>query len=125
MVSQELAVDAFLTVREALRFQSGYFGIKNNDVWTDGVINSLSLSDKANTITRNLSGGMERRVMITQVLVHRTSVIVLTSRPPALMSNCVKACGHLSKASTAKGIIAMMKQGCLMALDSAGNLLHA
>ena len=62
VVPQELVFDPFFNVREALRFQSGYFGIKNNDAWIDELLDSLGLTDKANANMRQLSGGMKRRV---------------------------------------------------------------
>ncbi|HRL34541.1 MAG TPA: ABC transporter ATP-binding protein, partial [Neisseria sp.] len=64
VVPQELVFDPFFSVREALQFQSGYFGLKNNDDWIDEIITNLGLADKADTNTRNLSGGMKRRVMV-------------------------------------------------------------
>jgi ABC-2 type transport system ATP-binding protein len=47
VVPQELVFDPFFNVREALRFQSGYFGVKNNDAWIDELLHSLGLADKA------------------------------------------------------------------------------
>ncbi|WP_416189627.1 ABC transporter ATP-binding protein [Neisseria sp. CCUG17229] len=143
VVPQELVFDAFFTVREALRFQSGYFGIRNNDAWIDEIIDSLGLSDKANTITRNLSGGMKRRVMVAQALVHRPPVIVL-DEPTAGVDvelrqslwtfiESLNRQGHtiiltthyLEEAQNLCNRIAMMKQGRLVALDSTEHLLHA
>ena len=60
-----------------LRFQSGYFGLKKNDDWIDELLHSLSLMDKADNNMRTLSGGMKRRVMVAQALVHKPPVIVL------------------------------------------------
>lgn len=77
IVPQELVFDPFFTVRETLEFQSGYFGIKNNDAWIDEILTNLSLDNKANTNMRALSGGMKRRVMVAQALVHKPAVIVL------------------------------------------------
>ncbi|WP_312263380.1 ABC transporter ATP-binding protein [Candidatus Igneacidithiobacillus taiwanensis] len=77
VVPQELAYDPFFTVREFLRWQSGYFGLRHNDDWIDELMAELDLSDKANTNLRNLSGGMKRRVLIAQALVHRPPVVVL------------------------------------------------
>ena len=76
-VPQELVFDPFFTVREALQFQSGYFGIRRNDDWIDELLVALHLSDKADTNTRMLSGGMKRRLMVAQALVHRPPLIVL------------------------------------------------
>ena len=77
VVPQELVFDPFFTVREALRIQSGYFGVKNNDAWIDELLECLGLADKATANMRQLSGGMKRRVLVAQALVHRPPVIVL------------------------------------------------
>ena len=77
VVPQELVFDPFFNVREALRFQSGYFGVKHNDDWIDELLHSLGLSDKANHNMRQLSGGMKRRMLVAQALVHKPPVIVL------------------------------------------------
>lgn len=143
VVPQELVFDAFFTVREALRFQSGYFGIKNNGAWIDEIIDHLGLSDKADTITRNLSGGMKRRVMVAQALVHRPPVIVL-DEPTAGVDvelrqslwtfiQSLNQQGHtiiltthyLEEAQNLCSRIAMLKKGRLVALDSTQHLLHA
>lgn len=77
VVPQELVFDPFFTVRETLRMQSGYFGLKNNDKWIDEVMTHLDLTNKADTNMRALSGGMKRRVLVAQALVHKPPVIVL------------------------------------------------
>jgi ABC-2 type transport system ATP-binding protein len=77
IVPQELVFDPFFTVRESLRLQSGYFGVRNNDGWIDELLHNLGLTDKANANMRQLSGGMKRRVMVAQALVHKPRVIVL------------------------------------------------
>ena len=77
MVPQELVFDPFFTVRETLRLQSGYFGLKNNDKWIDEVMENLDLTNKADVNMRALSGGMKRRVLVAQALVHKPPVIVL------------------------------------------------
>ena len=78
VVPQELVFDPFFTVREVLRIQSGYFGLgRENDAWIDELLHELRLADKAETNMRALSGGMKRRVLIAQALVHRPDVVVL------------------------------------------------
>jgi ABC-2 type transport system ATP-binding protein len=77
VVPQELVFDPFFTVRETLRIQSGYFGLTRNDDWIDEVIANLDLGAKADANMRSLSGGMKRRVLVAQALVHRPPVIVL------------------------------------------------
>ncbi len=77
VVPQELVFDPFFSVREILRLQSGYFGIQKNDAWIDELLSELDLSDKADHSMRSLSGGMKRRVLVAQALVHRPPVIIL------------------------------------------------
>lgn len=77
VVPQELVFDPFFTVRECLQIQSGYFGIAHNDDWIRHLLAELNLTDKADANMRSLSGGMKRRVLVAQALVHRPSVIVL------------------------------------------------
>jgi ABC-2 type transport system ATP-binding protein len=143
VVPQELVFDPFFTVRETLRLQSGYFGLRNNDVWIDEVMHHLDLTDKADTNMRRLSGGMKRRVLVAQALVHKPAVIVL-DEPTAgvdveLRQNMwrfiqqLNRDGHtvlltthyLDEAETLCGRIAMLKQGRVVALDSTQNLLSS
>ena len=77
VVPQELVFDPFFTVRETLRIQSGYFGLRDNDAWIDEIIERLDLTDKAHANMRQLSGGMKRRVLVAQALVHKPPVIIL------------------------------------------------
>ena len=78
VVPQELVYDPFFTVHEMLRLQSGYFGHgPENHAWIDELIETLSLSDKADTNLHDLSGGMKRRELIAQALVHKPEVVVL------------------------------------------------
>ncbi len=78
VVPQELVYDPFFSVREVLRLQSGYFGLgRGNDAWIDELLETLSLADKADANLQDLSGGMKRRVLIAQALVHRPEVVVL------------------------------------------------
>jgi ABC-2 type transport system ATP-binding protein len=77
VVPQELVFDPFFTVRETLRIQSGYFGLSRNDDWIDELLHHLGLASKAEANMRALSGGMKRRVLVAQALVHKPPVIVL------------------------------------------------
>lgn len=141
VVPQELVFDPFFTVRETLRLQSGYFGLKHNDAWIDEVMHHLDLTDKADTNMRRLSGGMKRRVLVAQALVHKPPVIVL-DEPTAGVDvelrqtmwrfiqrlnregNTVLLTTHyLEEAEALCGRIAMLKQGRIVALDSTHNLL--
>jgi ABC-2 type transport system ATP-binding protein len=142
VVPQELVFDPFFTVRETLRIQSGYFGIRKNDAWIDEIIESLDLTAKANANMRTLSGGMKRRVLVAQALVHRPPVIVL-DEPTAGVDvelrqglwqfvrrlnrdghTIVLTTHYLEEAESLCGRIAMLKQGRIVALDTTTNLLR-
>lgn len=77
VVPQELVYDPFFTVLETLTLQSGFFGVKNNRAWIDEILQGLNLENKVNTPIRMLSGGMKRRVLVAQALVHKPPVVVL------------------------------------------------
>ena len=78
VVPQELVFDPFFSVREILRIQAGYFGLgRENDPWIEQLLDSLKLTDKANSNMRSLSGGMKRRVLVAQALAHQPQVVVL------------------------------------------------
>ncbi len=143
VVPQELVFDPFFNVREALRFQSGYFGIKHNDAWVDELLESLGLSDKANANMRQLSGGMKRRMLVAQALVHKPPVIVL-DEPTAgvdvelrqtlwafiaklnkLGHTVLLTTHYLEEAEALCGRIAMLKTGRIVALDRTSELLKA
>ncbi|MFZ2293756.1 MAG: ABC transporter ATP-binding protein [Polaromonas sp.] len=143
VVPQELVFDPFFTVREALRIQSGYFGIKKNDDWIDELLASLGLADKANANMRQLSGGMKRRVLVAQALVHKPQVIVL-DEPTAGVdvelrqtlwqfiaklnkqgSTVLLTTHYLEEAEALCSRIAMLKQGRVVALAPTSELLKA
>ena len=143
VVPQELVFDPFFNVREALRFQSGYFGIKKNDAWIDELLESLGLTDKANANMRQLSGGMKRRVLVAQALVHKPPVIVLDEPTAGVdvelrqtlwqfiaklnkQGHTVLLTTHyLEEAEALCGRIAMLKTGKIVALDKTSDLLKA
>ncbi len=141
IVPQELVFDPFFNVREALRIQSGYFGIRNNDAWIDELLQSLGLADKAGANMRQLSGGMKRRVLVAQALVHKPPVIVL-DEPTAGVdvelrqalwqfvaklnrqgSTVLLTTHYLEEAEALCGRIAMLKQGRVIALAATSDLL--
>ena len=143
VVPQELVFDPFFNVRETLRIQSGYFGIRKNDDWIDEILHNLDLTSKANVNMRRLSGGMKRRVLVAQALVHKPPVIVL-DEPTAgvdveLRQGLWQFVGRLNKeghtiiltthyleeAEALCNRIALMKQGQLVALDTTANLMAA
>ncbi|MBC7602302.1 MAG: ABC transporter ATP-binding protein [Ramlibacter sp.] len=143
VVPQELVFDPFFNVREALRMQSGYFGVKNNDAWIDELLDSLGLADKAGSNMRQLSGGMKRRVLVAQALVHKPPVIVLDEPTAGVdvelrqtlwqfiaklnkQGHTVLLTTHyLEEAEALCGRIAMLKTGKVVALERTSDLLKA
>jgi ABC-2 type transport system ATP-binding protein len=141
VVPQELVFDPFFSVRECLRIQSGYFGIRRNDAWIDELLASLGLADKADINMRQLSGGMKRRVLVAQALVHKPPVIVLDEPTAGVdvelrqglwgfiarmnrQGHTVLLTTHyLEEAEALCSRIAMLKQGRVVALDRTANLL--
>lgn len=77
VVPQELVLDTFFTVREALDIHAGYYGVAKKDRRTDEIIEAMGLSDKADSHSRRLSGGMRRRLLIAKALVHNPQVLIL------------------------------------------------
>ncbi|WP_374681171.1 ABC transporter ATP-binding protein [Accumulibacter sp.] len=141
VVPQELVFDPFFSVRETLRIQSGYFGIRRNDDWIDEILANLDLTAKADTNMRRLSGGMKRRVLVAQALVHRPPVIVL-DEPTAGVDvelrqglwqfirrlnqdghTVILTTHYLEEAEALCARIAMLKAGRVVALDTTRNLL--
>ena len=145
IVPQELVFDPFFSVRETLRIQGGYFGVrtdaKANDAWIDELLDHLGLADKADANMRQLSGGMKRRVLVAQALVHRPPVIVLDEPTAGVDVELRQSLwqfiarlnqeGHtvlltthyLEEAEALCGRIAMLKQGRVVALDRTSALL--
>ena len=141
VVPQELVFDPFFTVRETLQFQSGYFGLGRNNDWIDEVMARLDLTNRADFNMRALSGGMKRRVLVAQALVHKPPVIIL-DEPTAGVDvelrqglwqfirqlngdghTIVLTTHYLDEAEALCSRVGMLKQGKLVALDSTHNLL--
>ena len=142
VVPQELVFDPFFTVRETLRLQSGYFGLGNNDAWIDEVMFNLDLTNKADVNMRALSGGMKRRVLVAQALVHKPPVIVLDeptagvdvelrqtlwkfiSRLNREGHTVVLTTHYLEEAQAMCQRVAMLKGGNIVALDTMSALIR-
>ena len=142
IVPQELVFDPFFNLREMLRFQAGYFGKgKSNDIWVDEIIERLDLSSKASTNMRMLSGGMKRRALIAQAIVHKPPVIVLDEPTAGVdvelrqrlwsfikeLNNeghtIVLTTHYLEEAEALCNRVAMLRTGKIVALDTTSNLL--
>ena len=141
VVPQELVFDPFFSVRESLQISSGYYGVRNNDAWIDEILENLGLTSKAKANMRALSGGMKRRVLVAQALVHRPPVIVL-DEPTAGVDvelrqslwafiqrlnrdghTIVLTTHYLEEAQALCQRVAMLKAGRIVALDRTADLL--
>ena len=142
VVPQELVYDPFFRVRETLRFQAGYFGLgRGAEAWIDELLEALNLKDRADTNMRALSGGMKRRVLIGQALVHKPPVVVLDEptagvdvelrqqlwsfirRLHAEGHTIVLTTHYLEEAEELCDRIAIIDEGSLVALDTKRDLL--
>ena len=143
VVPQELVFDPFFTVREFLTIQSGYYGLRRNEAWIEELLHHLDLTPKADTNMRNLSGGMKRRALVAQALVHKPPVIVLdepTSGVDVELRHSlwqfiqglnreghtiVLTTHYLEEAQNLCTRVAMLKHGGVVALDATESLLQA
>ena len=142
IVPQEISVDPFFTPKKLLDLQAGLFGVKKKDRITDTILDLVALKDKSNSYTRNLSGGMKRRLLIAKALVHKPPIIIL-DEPTAgvdvdlrknLWDNIrsLKKLGvtiiltthYLQEAEELCDRVGIIHKGNLIALDTTENMLN-
>ena len=141
IVPQEINLDAFFSPKQLLELQAGLYGIAKKDRITDLILKMVALEDKANAYSRNLSGGMKRRLLIAKAMVHQPPILVL-DEPTAgvdveLRNNLWENVKELNKegvtiiltthylieAQQMCDRIAIIDKGNLVALDTTENLL--
>ena len=141
IVPQEINLDAFFSPKQLLDLQAGLYGIAKKDRITNLILKMVALEDKANAYSRNLSGGMKRRLLIAKAMVHQPPVLVL-DEPTAgvdveLRNNLWENVKELNKegvtiiltthylieAQQMCDRIAIIDKGNLVALDTTENLL--
>ena len=142
IVPQEINVDPFFTPKKLLELQAGLYGVKKKDRITDTILDLVSLNEKANSYTRNLSGGMQRRLLIAKALVHKPPIVIL-DEPTAgvdvelrkkLLDNVkslrdigvtiILTTHYLSEAEEMCDRIGIINQGNLIALETTENMLN-
>ncbi len=141
VVPQEIVYDPFFCVEEVLRIQGGYFGVRNNKAWIEELLETMGLIDKRKANLRDLSGGMKRRLLIAQALVHKPPIAILDEPTAGVdveqrhtLWSFIKRLnkeGHtilltthyLEEAEQLCDRIAIIDQGEVKALDTKANLI--
>ena len=142
IVPQEINLDAFFSPKQLLELQAGLYGIAKKDRITDLILKMVALEDKANAYSRNLSGGMKRRLLIAKAMVHQPPILIL-DEPTAgvdvelrnnLWENVKKlnkegvtiilTTHYLIEAQEMCDRIAIIDKGNLVALDTTEDLLQ-
>ncbi|ATX79683.1 ABC-2 type transport system ATP-binding protein [Mariprofundus aestuarium] len=134
VVPQEIAFDPFFTPREVLRFTSGLFGCKPDEAWIDELFDRLELTQHCNKNTRQLSGGMRRRLLVAQALVHRPELVILDEPTAGVDVELRRRLWSFMRELNAKGITILLTTHYLdeaeelcdqVAIIDQGNLLTA
>lgn len=142
VVPQELNVDPFLTPRQALEVQAGFYGVPKQARRTDEILRALHLFDKADGYARALSGGMQRRLLIAKAMVHNPPILVLDEPTAGVDVELRQQLWHLIRKLNEDGTtvlltthyleeaeqlcdqIAIINHGQLVACDRTENLLR-
>ncbi len=142
IVPQEVNLDAFFSPKKLLELQAGLYGVKQKDKITDTILKMVALEKQANSYSRNLSGGMKRRLLIAKAMVHQPPILIL-AEPTAgvdvelrtkLWENVnelnkqgvtiILTTHYLFEAQEMCDRIAIINNGYLVALDSTQKLLE-
>ena len=142
IVPQEVNLDAFFSPKKLLELQAGLYGVPNKDRITDTVLKMVSLEKEANSYSRSLSGGMQRRLLIAKAMVHQPPILVLDEPTAGVDVELRKNLWDNVKALNKEGVtiiltthylfeaqemcdrIAIINKGNLVALDTTQKLLE-
>lgn len=77
VMHQEIVIDNFFTIDQALRLHAGYYGVADDPAWRQRLIERLGLGPHLHKVMIKLSGGMKRRFMIAKALIHKPRLLIL------------------------------------------------
>jgi ABC-2 type transport system ATP-binding protein len=142
VMHQEIVIDNFFTIDQALRFHGGYYGVPDDPAWREHLIERLGLKPHLHKVMIKLSGGMKRRFMIAKALIHKPRLLIL-DEPTAGVdvelrhtlwefvreinkqgTTILLTTHYLEEAEQMCDRIAIMNHGNLIALESTGTLLQ-
>ncbi len=142
IVPQEINLDAFFSPKKLLDLQAGLYGVPKKNRITDIILKMVSLEDQANSYSRNLSGGMKRRLLIAKAMVHQPPILVLDEPTAGVDVELRKKLWENVKDLNKEGVtiiltthylfeaqkmcdrIAIINKGNLVALDTTQQLLE-
>tara|TARA_B100000579_G_scaffold414501_1_gene408184 strand:- start:84 stop:1013 length:930 start_codon:yes stop_codon:yes gene_type:complete len=141
IVPQEVNLDPFFSPKKLLELQAGIYGVTKEKRITETILKMVSLDKQANSYSRDLSGGMKRRLLVAKAMIHQPPILVL-DEPTAgvdveLRQNLWKNIKILNKQGVSVILtthylyeaqemcnrIAILNKGNLVALDTTENLL--
>lgn len=141
LVPQEIALEPFETVIDSVRFTRGLYGEGPDEAYLEQLLRSLALWEKRGAKTRELSGGMKRRVLIAKALSHRPRVLFLDEPTAGVDVHLRREMWQVVRDLRAQGVtiiltthyleeaealcqrIAMLKRGQVIALERTSTLL--
>ncbi len=142
VMHQEIVIDNFFTIDQALRFHAGYYGVPDDPDWRLHLIDRLGLKPHLHKVMIKLSGGLKRRFMIAKALIHKPRLLIL-DEPTAGVdvelrltlwdfvreinrqgTTILLTTHYLEEAEQMCDRIAIMNHGRLIALESTGKLLQ-
>lgn len=142
VMHQEIVIDNFFTIDQALKFHAGYYGVRDDPAWRDMLIERLGLGDHLHKVMIKLSGGLKRRFMIAKALIHKPQLLIL-DEPTAGVdvelrltlwdfvreinrqgTTILLTTHYLEEAEQMCGRIAIMNHGRLVALEETDTLVQ-
>jgi ABC-2 type transport system ATP-binding protein len=141
VMHQEIVIDNFFTIDQALRFHAGYYGVRDDADWRQHLIDRLGLKPHLHKVMIKLSGGMKRRFMIAKAMIHKPRLLILDEPTAGVdvelrhsLWNFVREINrqgttilltthYLEEAEQMCDRIAIMNHGNLIALESTRTLL--